>query len=132
MSKYSLFFVMSVMSLVSLAASHHPEEFLKEISGSKTEASKIVQHYCAMCHAPNPVVPVGAPLMGDEAAWKPRIKKGLDQLFTHLSEGYNAMPARGGCFECTDKQLMQALLALLPKHPEAKQTTNKTIKKALR
>jgi len=36
-------------------------------------------------------------------------------LLEHTSEGFGAMPARGGCFECTDEQLELAILAMLPK-----------------
>lgn len=98
----------------SLAANHHPQEFLKKITGSKTEGKQIVQHYCAMCHAENPMIQLGAPVSGQKNAWESRIKQGIDMLFKHTDEGFNAMPARGGCFECTDKQLMLAIMALLP------------------
>lgn len=100
---------------ISLAASHHPQLFLKEIAGSKNEGEQIVQHYCAMCHAEKPLIPLGAPAIGNSSAWGLRIKQGIDALFKHTDEGLNAMPARGGCFECTDKQLMLAIMAMLPK-----------------
>jgi cytochrome c5 len=38
----------------------------------------------------------------------------MDALFQHTDEGLNAMPSRGGCFECSDKQLMLAIRAMLP------------------
>lgn len=97
------------------AASHHPQAFLKNIAGSKTEGKQIVQHYCAMCHDEKPMIQLGAPSVGQHDAWDPRIKQGMDTLFKHTDEGFNAMPARGGCFECTDKQLMMAIMAMLPK-----------------
>ena len=96
------------------AASHHPQDFLKEIAGSKTEGTQLVQHYCAMCHAEKPMIQLGAPTIGQHAAWDPRFKQGIDSLLKHSEEGFNAMPARGGCFECSDKQLMLAILAMLP------------------
>lgn len=104
----------------SWSSSHHPASFLKQIIGSKTEGAQIVQHYCGMCHAPDPMIPVGAPPKGDALAWAPRVKQGMDILFQHTDEGLNAMPARGGCFECTDKQLMLAILALLPQEKDRK------------
>ncbi|TAL62785.1 MAG: cytochrome c5 family protein, partial [Legionella sp.] len=42
-------------------------------------------------------------------------KQGAEQLIKHSDEGLNAMPPRGGCFECTDKQLLLAIIILLPK-----------------
>ncbi len=104
-----------IISVNCFSASHHPQEFLKEVAGSKHEGSLIVEHYCAMCHAEKPLVSLGAPRIGNATDWEPRLKSGLDVLFKHLDAGYNAMPARGGCFECSDEQLMMAINALLPK-----------------
>ena len=53
--------------------------------------------------------------MGHTTDWGPRFNLGIDSLFKHTDEGLNAMPARGGCFECGDKQLMLAILVMLPK-----------------
>ena len=97
-------------------ASHHPQDFLKSIAGSPNEGEQIVQHYCANCHAQKPIIPLGAPRIGKKEDWDPRIKQGIDILFKHTNEGINAMPARGGCFECSDKQLMLALASMLPKN----------------
>jgi cytochrome c5 len=98
----------------SQAESHHPQEFLKSIKGTKDEGSQIVQHFCASCHAAKPMIQLGAPTIAQECEWKPRVKQGIQTLFKHTAEGLNAMPARGGCFECSDEQLMLAILAMLP------------------
>lgn len=109
-----IFFTLLV-SINTWAASHHPQEFLKSVAGSPHEGEQIVQHYCAMCHAQKPLIQLGAPTVGKVSDWSPRIKLGIDQLFKHADEGLNAMPARGGCFECSDRQLMLAIKAMLPK-----------------
>lgn len=96
------------------SASHHPQDFLKRIAGSAEEGKQIVEHYCANCHAQKPIIQLGAPRIGVSADWLPRIKQGMDVIFQHTDEGLNAMPARGGCFECSDKQLMLAIKAMLP------------------
>jgi len=98
----------------SLAESHHPQEFLKSIQGTKDEGAQIVQHFCASCHAVQPMIELGAPKIAQENDWEFRVKKGLNVLLTHTQEGFNAMPARGGCFECSDKQLVLAILAMVP------------------
>lgn len=102
------------LTTISWSASHHPQDFLKSIAGSKNEGSLIVEHYCAMCHAQKPMIQLGAPAIGDTVAWEPRIKIGIDRLLKNTNEGLNAMPARGGCFECSDEQLYIAILAMLP------------------
>lgn len=104
-----LLFVQSVFS-----ATHHPQVFLKKIVGTKNEGQQIVQHYCSQCHAVKPLIPLGAPRIGVFSDWEPRINQGMDILLKHTDEGLNAMPARGGCFECSDRQLKLAILAMLP------------------
>ncbi|KTD01890.1 cytochrome c5 [Legionella feeleii] len=98
----------------SCAESHHPQAFLNSIKGSKNEGEQIVEHFCSNCHAVKPLIPLGAPGMKQKADWEARIKGGLKQLVEHTENGFNAMPPRGGCFECTDKQLTLAILAMLP------------------
>ncbi len=113
-----LFYAMIVITLTAgnaWSASHHPQDFLTSIAGSVDEGKQIVQHYCSNCHAQKPLIQLGAPRIGVSADWLPRIKQGIELVFKHTDEGLNAMPARGGCFECSDKQLMLAIQAMLPK-----------------
>ena len=109
-----LLIIILLSAATSWSASHHPQDFLNHISGSRDEGEQIVQHYCANCHALKPIIQLGAPRIGESADWNPRIKRGLDVLFKQTDEGINAMPARGGCFECSDHQLMLAIVAMLP------------------
>lgn len=114
-----VFFLISVFfSTLSLAESHHPEAFIESIKGTKTEGRQIVQHFCSSCHAPNPMIELGAPVIGQKKDWEPRLKRGIASLLEHTEEGVNAMPARGGCFECSDEQLILAFLAMLPESME--------------
>ena len=101
-------------SATGWSSSHRPDVFLKKIAGSKDEGAQIVSHYCANCHAVKPLIPLGAPRIGQLADWEVRAKPGLTALFLHADEGIGAMPSRGGCFECTDQQLMLAIVELLP------------------
>lgn len=109
-----LLFILCLLPIYSYAESHHPEEFLKSIQGAKNEGEQIVQHFCISCHAEQPMIQLGAPRIHSEVDWNPRIKQGLKRLLQHAEEGFNAMPARGGCFECSDEQLILAFLTLLP------------------
>ena len=108
------FIILSLFLLPVYADSHHPQDFLKSIVGSKTEGKQIYSHYCANCHALKPLIPLGAPRIGETADWSSRLKQDVSILFKHVDEGQNAMPPRGGCFECTNEQLILAIVAMVP------------------
>jgi len=112
-----IFFILILSPIHSKAASHHPQEFLQSISGSPNEGKQIVHHYCVNCHGLNPIIKLNAPRVGVKDDWRFRLKQGFNVLFKHTDEGINAMPARGGCFECSDKQLEFAIKFMLPKEP---------------
>jgi cytochrome c5 len=48
---------------------------------------------CAACHDTGAA---GAPKTGDVGLWAPRLAQGFDTLVKHATEGFNAMPPRGG------------------------------------
>ena len=102
------------LATISHAASHNPQQILNSIRGKSDEGMQIVQLFCANCHASNPKIELGAPKIGQLSDWEPRMKQGLDTLLQHSQEGIGAMPAMGGCFECSDEQLRLAVLAMLP------------------
>nr|WP_296021350.1 c-type cytochrome [uncultured Acidovorax sp.] len=60
---------------------------------------------CLLCHG----VRSGAPLVGFEPAWKPRVAQGQATLLAHVREGFNAMPAMGLCTDCSDAELRQLI-----------------------
>ncbi|WP_028373133.1 c-type cytochrome [Legionella lansingensis] len=103
-----------LMASFCYSASHHPQDFLKQIQGTPNEGEQIVQHFCANCHALKPLIDVGAPRIGEKEDWQVRLQKGIGDILQHTLEGINAMPPRGGCFECTDQQLVLAIVAMLP------------------
>lgn len=53
---------------------------------------------CAVCHASGAA---GAPKTGDAQAWAPHLAKGMDTLLQSATNGLNAMPPRGMCFDCS-------------------------------
>ncbi len=61
---------------------------------------------CSACHGTGAA---GAPIKGDAAAWEPRIAKGRDTLLDHALNGFNAMPARGACGNCSDEEIANAV-----------------------
>ncbi|MDC0661299.1 c-type cytochrome [Marinobacter sp. SS21] len=65
--------------------------------------------YNAVCMACHSTGAAGAPIVGDAGAWGARIDKGLDTLISHAINGFNAMPAKGGCANCPDEEIQAAV-----------------------
>jgi cytochrome c5 len=102
-------FVSSAKSISAGTAAMTPEaisERLKPVSrveldsGGGGDAPKTLQAgeavfklACSACHGAGLA---GAPKAGDAAAWAPRLKQGYDVLVSHATNGYKAMPAKGG------------------------------------
>ena len=61
---------------------------------------------CKLCHDGGLM---GAPKTGDVAAWAPRLEKGNDVLLKHAIEGFNAMPPKGTCMDCTDEDFKKLI-----------------------
>jgi cytochrome c5 len=64
---------------------------------------------CRACHAN---AQANAPLTGDRAAWRSRLKKGNPELVQHILTGFNGMPPGGQCFTCTTADF-EALIAFM-------------------
>jgi cytochrome c5 len=54
---------------------------------------QVFQAQCSTCHASGAL---GAPKLGDAAAWGPRIKNGVDALLASALKGKGNMPPQGG------------------------------------
>ncbi|WP_227369362.1 c-type cytochrome [Halomonas sp. M20] len=61
--------------------------------------------YNSVCMACHDTGAAGAPIRGEEADWSDRVSKGFDTLLTHSTEGFNAMPARGGNPSLSDDEM---------------------------
>ncbi len=58
---------------------------------------------CLGCHSTGAA---GAPKMGDVADWSGREQaRGLKTLYTNAISGYNGMPAKGLCMDCSDEEI---------------------------
>jgi cytochrome c5 len=69
--------------------------------------ARAYQATCATCHArPDS----GAPLVGDDAAWRARRTRGAAALLAHTVNGYRGMPPLGTCGACSESEL-RALVA---------------------
>ncbi len=72
----------------------------------KNDGESIYYRSCFSCHERGHG---GAPLRGNVEQWQARIDKGEDALMKSMVEGYKTMPPKGGCFDCTEKELQKAL-----------------------
>ncbi|WP_417564963.1 c-type cytochrome [Marinobacter sp.] len=75
-------------------------------SSGPRSGSEVYDAVCMACHSTGAA---GAPKIGDTAAWAPRIDKGLETLVSHALNGFNAMPAKGGCANCPDEEIQAAV-----------------------
>ena len=73
------------------------------------------QVYNASCQACHATGAAGAPKLGDKNAWAPRIQQGMEMLMTHALKGFNAMPARGTCGNCSDQEIRGAIEFMINK-----------------
>ena len=76
---------------------------------------QVVKAQCVKCHGTGAN---GAPKIGDQAAWRPRLKNGLDKTVASAIHGHGKMPARGGLADLTDPEVRAAILYMF--NPDAK------------
>ncbi|UCJ18402.1 c-type cytochrome [Pseudomonas sp. MM211] len=76
--------------------------------GASRSADDIIARHCTACHTPGLL---GAPKIGDTAAWKVLADKqgGVDGILAKAIAGINAMPPRGTCGDCSDDELRGAI-----------------------
>ncbi|WP_417543137.1 c-type cytochrome [Marinobacter sp.] len=75
-------------------------------SSGPRSGSEVYGAVCMACHTTGAA---GAPVIGDTGAWAPRIDQGMDTLINHALNGFNAMPAKGGCASCPDEEIAAAV-----------------------
>jgi len=96
-------------SSTTMPTFHYPALFVKQLAGDPQAGRKIFKEFCASCHANQPLIEVGAPRIGDQKTWRRLRQAGMAALLKNTITGVGAMPARGGCFECSDEQLQAAI-----------------------
>ena len=67
---------------------------------------EIYKQVCSACHASGLA---GSPKLGDKAAWAPRIKAGMDGMYTSALKGKGAMPPKGGNMTTPDANIKAAV-----------------------
>jgi cytochrome c5 len=80
--------------------------------GDAAAGEAVYNRVCKMCHATGMM---GAPKLGDRAAWSARIEQGASKLTEHAINGFRKMPARGTCKSCSDEDIANAVAYMLSK-----------------
>jgi cytochrome c5 len=82
---------------------------LKDANAPKTlqAGDAVFKAVCSACHATGAA---GAPKVGDNAAWAPRISQGYATLAEHAIKGIRAMPAKGGNPDLDDVEVERAVV----------------------
>jgi cytochrome c5 len=75
-------------------------------SSGPRSGSDVYGTYCVACHGSGVL---GAPKLGDKSAWNDRLAKGFNATLANAIKGINAMPAKGTCGDCSDKELSNAI-----------------------
>ena len=81
-------------------------------AGGNKSGEEIVKSICGACHLAGVA---GAPKIGDQAAWAPRLGQGLDGLVKSATAGKNAMPPKGGGADLTPAELTRAIVFMANK-----------------
>lgn len=74
-------------------------------SGAKS-GEDVYNAKCSACHGTGAA---GAPILGNKDQWSKRIAAGNDALYDHALKGFNAMPAKGMCMDCSDDEIKAAV-----------------------
>src|SRR3990167_6413463 len=96
-----------------LASTHYPAAFVKQLTNDGRAGEKIFNEFCSSCHAKSPIISTSATRIGNKTAWQPLRRLGIKNLLQITVNGAGAMPARGGCFECSDEQLKATIQYML-------------------
>ena len=86
------------------------ESVSKLTSAVQRGGGQVVQAYCAKCHQTGAL---GAPRIGDRAAWIPRLKQGFEVLVRSAIKGHGPMPSRGDVANLTDSEIRAAIAYMI-------------------
>ncbi len=102
----------AVTYMVNQSGGHWIEPVSRTTKAPERTGEQIVQARCVKCHQTGEG---GAPKIGDQAAWIPRVKQGLDVVVRSAINGHGGMPARGGQANLTDAEMRSAVVYMFNK-----------------
>ncbi len=101
-------YIMFLENSPAIALLSKKELFEDKITNLISRSGKEVYlRYCAACHTNGFA---GSPLLKDEAEWDLRLSyRGREQLIYNAFYGYKAMPAKGGCGDCSYEEIEKSV-----------------------
>lgn len=75
-------------------------------AGGARSGEEIYTGKCAACHGSGVL---GAPKFGTNEMQLRLDEKGMETLMSHAINGFNAMPPRGTCADCSDEEIQAAV-----------------------
>ncbi|SKA26080.1 cytochrome c5 [Vibrio cincinnatiensis] len=81
-------------------------EPIKEEPIGPRDGETVYKTFCTACHATGVT---GAPKTRNAQDWTPRLAQSKDVLVNHAIQGFNLMPARGTCMNCSDEEIVAAI-----------------------
>ena len=76
-------------------------------AGGAKSGEDVYNSACVACHSSGVL---GAPKLHVAADWKPRLdERSLDGVWQNALNGFNAMPPRGTCGNCSDDEIKAAI-----------------------
>jgi cytochrome c5 len=96
--------------LLTLMLACQPKPNLSGFDLAKGE--QIYNNVCIACHVDGRF---GAPKVGNQKDWSPRITKGMEVLFQSALQGLNSMPPRGGNPKLSDEEVKTAVAFMVSK-----------------
>ncbi len=97
---------MSLKNLIKITTAVGAFSLMVALPASAADGAAVFDKACKMCHGTGMM---GAPKVGDKAAWAPRIAQGTDTLNEHAIKGFKGMPAKGGKAALSDDDVKAAV-----------------------
>lgn len=70
---------------------------------AERSGEEIYDNYCTTCHETGAA---GAPKLDATDEWQSRLdEKGREKLYGNSIKGFNAMPPKGTCSDCSDEEM---------------------------
>ena len=85
---------------------HIGDDSAPAVSAGPRSGEDVYQTNCFACHGTGAN---GAPKKGDAEQWSKRLAQGIEVVYEHAINGFNAMPARGACMSCSDDEIKAAV-----------------------
>ena len=100
----------AITYMVNQSGGNWKEPVSRTTPERRRTGAEVVKARCAECHETGKG---GAPKIGDQAAWIPRLKPGIDVLVSSAINGHGGMPARGGLANLTDAEIKDAITYMI-------------------